>query len=166
MSRMPTVRFDPTRVTEAVKDDLWKNVLDLRGMNESQWTETYLAALRAVSAGGDLGSLLNALMLMNVEGMTRRRAEEIARNLNGRAKALMDRERQSAIGITQAKWVQSGAPCGADPKNSAALTAEHVALNGKTFDPAIGMLSNGKRIWPGSEPGCKCFAKSMISGFS
>jgi uncharacterized protein with gpF-like domain len=166
MSKMPTVRFDPTRVTEAVKDDLWKNVLELRGMSESQWTETYLAALQAVSAGGDLASLFNALMRLNVAGMTRRRAEEIAHDLSRRATVFMDRERQSAISVTQAKWVQSGAPCGTDPKNSAALTAEHVALNGKTFDPAIGMLSNGKRIWPGSEPGCKCFAKSMISGFS
>jgi hypothetical protein len=94
---------------------------------------------------------------MNIDGMTKRRAAEIAGILNNKATALMQRTRQVALGITQAKWLYSGAPCKLNPKSSLApderQDAAHKTANGKLFDVGKGMFLDGKWTWPGVEPG-------------
>src|ERR1700733_2951642 len=98
MSGIPTVKFDASRVTETVKADLRKNIMLLEGVNRDHFEQVYDAALRSISAGRDLGFLYNVLMQMNIDGMTKQRAEEIARVLNNKATALINRERQGSPG--------------------------------------------------------------------
>jgi uncharacterized protein with gpF-like domain len=166
MSKMPTVKFDASKVTETVKADLWMNVSQLDGIDESHCAQIYEAALRSIEAGRNLSLLFNAIMQMNVDGMTTRRAEEMTHYLTNKTTALMTEERQVSLGIRQAKWHHSGAPCGTDPKNSTTLDAAHRTADGKLFDPAKGLLLNGKWTWPGAELGCRCFARSIVPGFS
>jgi hypothetical protein len=166
MSGIPTVKFDSSRVTVTVKIDLAKNISDLREIDKTNFEQVYDAALRSISAGRDLHLLYNALMQLNISGMTKRRAEEITLELNNKATALMNKERPESLGIKQAQWLYSGAPCEINPKKPTGQDAVHRAANGKLFDVSKGMFLNGKWTWPGVEPGCKCVSKSIIPGFS
>jgi hypothetical protein len=162
---IPTVAFDASRVTNAVKADIRKNILLLE-IDKKHADRVYDAAVRSISAGRDLSVLYDAIMQLNVSGMTTRRAGEIALLLNNRATALMNRERQETLSIKQAVWLYSGAPCEINPKKPAGQDAAHRAANGKSFDVSKGMLLNGIWTWPGVEPGCRCVSKSIIPGFS
>jgi hypothetical protein len=48
---VPTVKFDPARVTEAVKVDLKKNIRKIKEFDESNFDKIYEAALRSISRG-------------------------------------------------------------------------------------------------------------------
>jgi hypothetical protein len=163
---VPTVKFDASRITDTVKADLRKNITLLAEVDRSHFDRIYDAALRSISAGRDLSTLYNVLLDLNINGMTKRRAGEIAHLLNNKATGLMNRERQEALGIKQALWLYSGAPCEIDPKRPTGQDAAHRAANGKPFDISRGMFLNGKWTWPGVEPGCRCVSKSVIRGFS
>jgi hypothetical protein len=163
---IPTVGFDASRITEPVKADIRRNIMLLEEVDESHFDQLYDAALRSISAGRDLSLLYNALVQMNIQGMTKRRAEEIARLLNNKATALMDRERQQSLGVKSALWLYSGALCEINPKKPTGQDAAHRAANGKPFDVSKGMFLNGKWTWPGVEPGCRCVSKSVVPGFS
>lgn len=162
---IPTVKFDASRVTDAIKNDIWKNI-SLLEIDREYVDRVYDAAIRSISAGRDLSVLHDTLMQLNIGGMTKRRAGEIALFLNNRATALMNSQRQEVIGIKQARWLYSGAPCEIDPKKPTGQDAAHRAANGKLFDVSKGMLLNGKWTLPGAEPGCRCVSKSIVPGFS
>lgn len=164
--KIPTVAFDASAVSDAVKADLRNNILLLEDVEKRHFDQVYEAALRSITAGRDLSILYNALMRLNVAGMTKRRASEIAHVLNNKATALMTRERQEAVGITQAVWLYSGAPCEVNPKAPTGQDAAHRAANGKPFDVSKGMFLNGKWTWPGVEPGCRCASKSVVPSLS
>jgi hypothetical protein len=170
MSGIPTVKFDASQVTEAVKADLRKNIMLLGVIDKNHFEQVYDAALRSITAGRDLFLLTSALMKMNIDGMTKQRAAEIARILNNKASALIQRTRQAALGIAQAKWLYSGAPCTINRKNPTdqenRQDAAHRAANGKLFDVSKGMFLDGKWTWPGVEPGCRCVSNSVVAGFS
>jgi uncharacterized protein with gpF-like domain len=170
MFGIPTVKFDASQVTEAVKADLRKNIILLGDIDKNHFEQVYDAALRSISAGQDLHVLYSALMQMNINGMTKRRAGDIARLLNNKATALMQRVRQETLGITQAKWLYSGAPCKINPKKPTdqenQQDAAHRAANGKLFDVSKGMFLDGKWTWPRVEPGCRCVSISVIPGLS
>jgi hypothetical protein len=155
---IPTVKFDATKVTEAVKADLRKNIKSLKEIGAGDFDKIYEAALRSISAGCALHILYQALM--SIVGMHKRRAEDVARSLNNKANALMLAEEQSRLGIRYATWLYSGAPCG-DPKQDAA----HRVANGKPYAVNKGMLLNGQWTRPGYGESCKCMSKSMVVGF-
>ncbi len=163
---IPTVKFDASRVTDTIKADLRKNIMLLEEIDRNHFDQVYDAALRSISAGRDLSVLYNVLMQMNINGMTKRRAGEIALLLNNKATALMNRERQEALGIKQALWLYSGAPCEINPKRPTGQDAAHRAANGKLFDVSRGMFLDGKWTWPGVELGCRCVSKPIVPGFS
>jgi hypothetical protein len=163
---IPKVNFDVLRVTDAVKADIRKNIMLLEGIDKNQFDRVYDAALRSVSAGRDLAVLYKVLLELNINGMTARRASEIALLLNNKATALMYRECQEALGIKQALWLYSGAPCEINPKRPTGQDTAHRAANGKPFDVSKGMFLDGKWTWPGVEPGCRCVSKPIVPGFS
>lgn len=164
VNRIPTVKFDPTRVTDAVLDDLKANVRALPEVSADDFETIYQAAFRAISVGGALNIIYAALM--DIDGMTKPRASDISRSLNSKAKAIMDAEQQTKLGIKYATWLYSGAPCRVNPKEPGGeeQDAAHKEANGKPYLVTKGMLLNGRWTWPGREDGCKCVSKSMIKG--
>jgi len=83
---IPTVEFHASRLTEAVKADVRKNIMLLTDIDRNHFGQVYDAALRSISAGRDLGLLCDALIQINISGMTKRRAAEIARLLNNKTR--------------------------------------------------------------------------------
>ena len=65
-----------------------------------------------------------------------------------------DVARRRDVPITESKWMWSGAPC-EDMSN-------HESLNGRRFRLEEGLEVDVKRIWPGSEPGCRCCEGAVI----
>ncbi len=166
--RMPTVKFDPARVTETVKADLIQNVISIAEIGPNNFDAVYDAALVALSAGGNLPPLYQALIA--IEGMSKKRAMEITYSLSSKSHALMTVEQFERVGMKQAIWRYSGAPCEVNPKKPTATELRqneaHKNADGKIFDVAEGMFLNGKWTLPGYEDGCKCVARSVIPGFS
>lgn len=148
---IPTVRFDPSRVTEAVRTDLRASLDEYEDLPVGKEQAIYDAALFSISRGGDLHSL--CVMLIGM-GVTKARAAQIARHFNFRASSIMAAEQQIKLGI-KAKWLWSGA----------CIVEGHQAANGKTYDPRSGLKVGGYRTYPGRDHGCSCVANSVIPGF-
>ncbi len=163
---IPTVEFDSSNVTEAVRADIRKNVELIEGIDPKYFDQVYEAALSSVTAGRNLFLLANALMQMNIDVMTKGRAGQIATFLNNKATATINRIRQQSLGITEAIWQYSGAPCGTNPKNPGRQNNTHKAANGKRYKIAEGMFLDGKWTWPGYEDGCRCGSRSIIEGLN
>ena len=155
--RLPTVEFDPTRVTEAIKADLRKNISSLDEVGPANFDVIYEAAFRSISAGRALHILYQALM--TIDGMSKHRAEEISLSLNNKTTALMQAERREHLGIKYAIWLYSGAPCG-----EAAQDAVHKSANGRPYLVSKGLFLNGRWTRPGYEDGCKCISKPLVPG--
>lgn len=155
---VPTVKFDPARITETVKADLKQNIRSIDEVGADNVDMIYAAALRSISSGRALHILCQALMGIN--GMEKWRAEKIARLLNNKASALIHAEEQERIGVKYALWRYSGAPCG-----NAEQDAAHKAANGKSYLVTKGMFLGGRWTRPGRDDGCKCISQSIIAGF-
>jgi hypothetical protein len=149
---IPKVRFDRSRVTEAVKADLWTAVQEYEDLPLGEERAIYEAALEGISRGRDLAFIAKA---MTDRGVSQRRAGEISRYLTNRAMSIMDRDRLMALCITEARWLWSGA-CDVDG---------HKAATGKTYDPRSGLKIARRRTIPGREPGCSCVGIPMVPGF-
>ena len=166
---IPTVEFDARKVTDEVQTDLRESIDALADIEVRHRDAVYYAALKSISAGRDLYVLTSALLGLDSETMTKRRAADIAFMLNNRATAIMERQRQESLGISQAMWLHSGAPCCENPKKptpaDVARDRAHRACNGKRYDVGIGLMIDGRPTWPGREPGCKCVSKSIVKGF-
>jgi hypothetical protein len=155
---IPTVRFDPAKVTKTVKADLRQNIKALAEVGPGDFETIYDAALRSISAGRALHILYQALL--TIDGMSKRRAEEISLSLNNKATSLLQSEGQERLGIEYAYWISSGAPCG-----DAEQDAAHKSANRTPYRVNKGMFLNGRWTLPGREDGCKCISKSIIVGF-
>jgi hypothetical protein len=157
VNRIPTVRFDPAKVTDKVKADLRANIRALDDVAAQNVEAIYEVAVQSISRGGDLSVLCDALIA--IDGQTKQRATEISRLLNNKATALMEDERRIALGITHAVWLYSGAPCGNHD-------AEHKGANGASYRIGEGLLIGGAWTSPGREAGCQCVSRSVIEGFT
>ena len=160
------MKFDPERVTEAVKIDLKNNIKTMKEFDESNFGMIYDAALRSISRGRDVATLFNVIMDLKLPDMTKQRASEISLSLNNKATTRMDRNRQVSSGMKYAIWVYSGAPCHMNPKKPSAKDicrdATHRAADGKRYEVGKGMLLNGRLTMPGREEGCKCISRPII----
>lgn len=158
------VEFDSSAVTESVKADLRRNIRLIDDLDEGHFEQVYKAAVDSVTAGRDFQALFKALT--DIEGMTKGRAEQVARSLNNKATSLINRERQTAVGITHAIWMYANAPCMVKPKvatdSDIRQDAAHSAANGKRYEISKGLFVDGKWTWPGVEEGCKCSSRVVL----
>lgn len=165
---LPTVRFDPSRVTERVRSDLRSNVQRIKEFDGSHVDLVYEAALRSIVAGRDMASLFNAIMQMNIEGMTKKRAEAITVLLHNKATSIINRERQESLGMGYAVWLYSGSPCHKNPKKPSQADIRrdvaHHSVDGKRFQVSKGLLIDGKWTYPGEEEGCRCVSRAVVPG--
>lgn len=158
---LPTVKFDEKWITSEIKEDAMKALLQFPETAEPT-PQMYEAALE--TARGNLSQLFPLLL---AAGASKSRASEICRTVGSRLSSLIDRDRGLALGVKEAEWIYSGAPCIASPKkplpNEELRDAEHRAANGKRYRLADGFLMNGRHVRPGEEPGCKCRARHIIA---
>jgi SPP1 gp7 family putative phage head morphogenesis protein len=149
-------------LTKAQRDILQatiqQNVSLIRSIPSQHFTQIEGMVMRSVQTGRDLEQLTRDLR--QSFGVTRRRAELIARDQNNKASSAMTRARQIELGIKTAIWVHSHA--GKTPRPT------HVAMNGQEFNVIDGWLDPAinRRIHPGELINCRCFSRPVIPGFS
>ena len=152
-----TVRFQMTPAAADIIDAaVAENVALIRSIPQQYLTQVEGAVMRSVRQGRDLGPLAKELRAQY--GVTKRRAAFIALDQSNKATADMTRVRQVEKGY-KAIWRHSHA--GKEPRPT------HVANDGKVYSPEKGWLDPAinKRIWPGTEPRCRCFTQTIIPGF-
>lgn len=135
-----------------------ENVSLIRSIPEKYFTEVEGMVYRAVARGGDRKMLADEIErnFGKRHGITRRRAEFIARDQTRKATSALSAARQQAVGITEAEWVHSGG--GNKPRHS------HVEAGRKRtrFKLADGCLIDGEYIMPGQLPNCGCVWRPVL----
>lgn len=154
------VKFAPTKaMRDVIKATLNQQVSLIKSIPAQYLTQVESSVMRSVQAGRDIGGL--AKELETHFGVTKRRASFIARSQNNIATSMMNRARQTELGITQARWVHSAG--GKEPRPS------HVAAGkeGAVYDVAKGWYDPDASVWtwPGVLPNCRCVSRSIIPGF-
>lgn len=135
-----------------------ENVALIKSIPREHLAKVEGVVMRSVQTGRDLHQL--TVDLQNQFGVTRRRAEFIARDQNNKATSLLNRARQIELNIETAMWVHSHAGRYPRPAHVKA-GADKVIYNVKQgwFDP-----HEQKYIWPGTLINCRCIARPIIRG--
>lgn len=146
-------------MTPAMRDviaaSVHANVALLKSIPAKYFGNVEQLVMQSVTAGRDLSYLTK--QLHKNYGVTRRRAETIARDQNNKVTAAVTRARQDELGITKARWKHSHAR--KSPRKS------HLAADGKLYDIKKGMYLDGKWTFPGYEINCGCTSEAVIPGF-
>lgn len=133
-----------------------ENVGLIKSIAEQHLGQIEGMVMRSVASGRDLEYLTKELKKRHA--ITNRRAELIARDQNNKATAVITRQRQKDLGLTQAIWRHSTA--GKHPRPS------HVQANGEVYDIDKGMYLDGVWTFPGTEVGCRCISVPVIPGYN
>lgn len=145
---------------DIMKAEVAENVSLIRSIQQTYHTQVEGIVMRSVTEGRDLKTLSDELQ--HRYGVTRKRAEFIALDQNNKATSAFQRERQTAVGITEAIWMHSHA--GKVPRPT------HVANDKNKFNLKEGWYDPDprvrKHIWPGILPRCRCTWKPIVKGFS
>ena len=156
-----SVRFKMGRAAQDVlRATIEENVGLIRSIPQQHFGRIEGMVLRSVQTGRDLAQLTGDLE--GAFGVTRRRAELIARDQNNKATATIQRVRQKEIGITEAIWMHSGG--GKHPRPSHVKAGrDKVKFNVDEgwYDPAV-----KRHVWPGTEINCRCVSRPVVPGFS
>ncbi|KKF37912.1 phage head morphogenesis protein [Erwinia tracheiphila] len=135
-----------------------ENVSLIRSIPEKYFTDVESMVFRAVAKGGDRKLLADEIEVSfgKRHGVTRRRAEFIARDQVRKATSALSNARQQAAGIKRGIWIHSGG--GNEPR------VKHVHANGQEFDLKKGLPigDKGQYVLPGDEPGCGCTWKPVL----
>lgn len=158
LKQVMSVKFEMTpAMSENVKSIVKGNVNLIKSIPEQYFSRIETITLESVTRGRDMQYLTE--QLQNQLGVTRRRAEFIARDQNDKATSLLTRVRHKELGITKGKWLHSGGGKHPRPK--------HVAADGTIFDIDQGLPIGDKGQWvlPSEEINCRCVYKAVIEGF-
>lgn len=154
-----TVEFRMTRaMKDALEATIQQQVSLIKSIPQKYFTNVEGAVMRSVAAGHDLATLTKNLQ--KNYGVTRRRAELIARDQNNKATATLTRVRQVELGIKEAIWMHSTA--GKEPRPThlaAGRRKQRYDVTKGWYDP-----HEKKFIYPGELINCRCVSRSVIPG--
>lgn len=147
----------PKAVSKALVAATVDNVALIKSIATRYHEQIEQAVIKSVAPGGQgLKTVNNALK--EFEGVTKRRAEFIARDQTSKVMSALNTERAVRSGATKFKWLHSGG--GAEPRKL------HQRLSGKVFEyakpPVIDERTNARGM-PGTLPRCRCVAIPILS---
>lgn len=136
-------------LTNIYKASVAENVSLIKSISAEYLQKVEGAVMRSITSGSGLADLIPALE--QYEGMTHRRAKNIALDQTRKAYNSINRGRMENVGVKKFMWHHSGG--GAHPRE------DHIEMDGKiySFDnlPVIDRRT-GERGIPGQAPNCKC----------
>jgi|SRR6478736_6404299 len=148
----------PSSLTEIYKASVAENVSLIRSISSKYFEQVEGSVMRSITSGAGLKDLVPALE--NYEGMTKRRARNIALDQTRKVYNSVNRGRMEAIGIKRFMWHHSGG--GAHPRE------DHIEMDGKIYafdDLPVIDPRTGERGIPGQAPNCRC-TMSPVFDFS
>lgn len=153
-----TVKMDPNRVRNNVVQALIEeNVSLIKSIPQQYFTEVNGLVQRSVSAGRDLGFLTDELEKRY--GVTRRRADLIARDQANKATEAIRRVEGERLGVKVGIWVHV--------PGKYTSRATHRAMNGKPFLLSEGLYDSavGRKVLPGELVACQCTYRDFVPEF-
>jgi hypothetical protein len=143
--------FKPTaasiRVYQAVISD---KVALIERLPSKYRREAQEVVWNSVMKGYDAAGL--ARELHDRFGIIPDRAQQIANTQCRIARAIIENAQSIELGITEAIWCHDSSRC---------QVPNHKALDRKRYPLARGANSDGKRVWPSSEPQCFCTSSTI-----
>jgi len=134
-----TVRLQMSPYTEEMlKAAMGENVGLIKSIGVQYLGKVEQSVWASVKGGFDLGTLSQELQ--HAYGVTKNRAELIARDQGAKANAVIEQARRKELGITKAIWKHSHA--GRTPRPS------HVKADGKVFDVDKGLYLDSEWVLP------------------
>jgi SPP1 gp7 family putative phage head morphogenesis protein len=126
----------------------------IKSIQSQYLTDVQGAVYRSITEGEGLKDLIPALE--KYEGMTKRRAKNIALDQTRKTNATLSQARMSQAGIKKFKWNHSGGS--KNPREN------HMEWDGKifSFDDLPYDKDLGQRVYVGQAPYCGCFATPLI----
>ena len=153
-----TVKMDPSRArNDVVQALIAENVNLIKSIPQHYFTEVNGLVQRSVSTGRDLGFLTDELEKRY--GVTRRRADLIARDQANKATEAIKRAEDERLGVKVGIWVH------VPGKHTSRAT--HKAMNNKPFLISEGLYDSavGRKVLPGELVACQCEYRSFIPEF-
>ena len=133
-------------VEEQTQIAIGENVALIKSIGNQYLDNVRAAVWRSVKGGYDLESLIK--QLMQIDGVTERRAKNIARDQTAKANQAFEDARAGELGITHAIWLHSSAV--KHPR------AQHVVADGERYEIAKGIKFSNGWFKPSEDFGCKC----------
>jgi SPP1 gp7 family putative phage head morphogenesis protein len=148
----------PPQVVEIYKAAVAENVALIKSISTDYLNQVQGSVMRSITSGRGLEDLVPALQ--KYEGVTHRRARNIALDQTRKTYNQINRGRMQALGVKSFMWHHSGG--GAHPRE------DHVEMDGKVYrfdDPPVIDERTGERGIPGQAVNCKC-TMSPVFDFS
>lgn len=139
----------PGQLKEIFAASVVENVALIKSIPEKYLNEVTGAVMRSItSAEGGMQYLVP--QLQKYEGITLRRARNIAMDQTRKAYQSVNLERSKSAGITKGIWIHTGGT--KEPRK------KHKEFSGKEFELAKGapVGDNGEYVHPGEQPFCRC----------
>ena len=145
----------PSSMKEAATAALQENINLIKSIPEKYMEQINGSVMRSLQVGGDQERLVQELK--KYEGMTQRRAENIAADQTRKTYNTINRIRWKERGVKKFEWIHSGG--GQTPRPL------HVQLDGQIFDiddPPVIDNDTGEKGFPGQLPNCGCTMAAVI----
>ena len=139
---------------DAFEASLAENVGLIRSIPQQYLQQVEGIVMRNYAAGRDLKSM--AAEIKSRFGVAADRAVLISRDQANKANAVVQKARQTELGIVEFQWLHSHA--GKEPRST------HVAMNGKRFPVSQGAWDSkeGAYVFPGELINCRCVGRSVL----
>lgn len=149
-------KVDNANLTNIYKASVAENVSLIKSIPEQYIKQVEGSVMRSITTGNGLQDLVPAIE--KYDGVTQRRAANIARDQTRKAYNSINKGRMQAIGVKQFEWIHSGG--GAKPR------PDHEEMDGQIFSfddlPVIDPRT-GERGIPGQAPNCGCTMRPVFS---
>lgn len=145
-------RYTPD-IEEQAKIALEENVALIKSIGNEYLDKVRSAVWRSVKGGYDLESLIK--QLKQIDGVTDRRAKNIAKDQCAKLNQAFENARAKELGITEAIWLHSGAS--KEPRVS------HKKANGTRYKIDEGCYIDNEFIQPAFKINCRCRARLLIN---
>lgn len=132
-----------------------ENVSLIKSIPQQYLHQVKGAVMRSITTGNGLQDLVPAIE--KYDGMTKRRAKNIALDQTRKVYNSLNTERTQKIGLEQGEWLHSGG--GIHPRET------HIgSLDGKIYNLKEGLYDPdvGYNIQPGQLPNCKCTFRPLL----
>lgn len=132
-----------------------ENVSLIKSIPQQYLQKVAGAVMRSITTGSGLMDLKEGMA--KFDGMTERRANNIAKDQTRKAYNSINAKRAQKVGIRKFEWIHSGG--GLHPRE------DHIALDGQIFsydDLPVIDENTGETGLPGQAPNCKCTQRPVI----
>lgn len=144
-----------SKTKEIMKASVSQSVSFITSIQEKYLTDVEGAVMRSITSGQGLKDLIP--FLSKLDGMTERRARNIALDQTRKTYNSINAQRLQNAGVEQFIWRHSGGSL--NPRQ------DHIAMDGNIYsydDLPIIDKRTGERGLPGQAPNCKCFQEPVI----